>query len=162
MGEAAPRQISGTRIAHAELNALAQLSPGDYSGFAMLSTFEPCLMCTAASRHSHLGLLRFAASDPLWKDLPQLPGSVPHAGRHWPDRRLERFGWVSEWACLLPLLFSAERSPSGTVMEVHEAVHPDVSDLARDIVGRDEHISWRERGLRFAVGRVQGSLASIS
>src|SRR5690348_10834728 len=45
---AVPGQISGSNLAHAELNALASLPPGDYPQHVLYTTLEPCLLCTAA------------------------------------------------------------------------------------------------------------------
>lgn len=65
--------LANTTIAHAELNTCAQLPPGDYWDHTMYTTLEPCLLCTAAMIHTHIGTVRYAAADPLWLGLDQLP-----------------------------------------------------------------------------------------
>src|SRR5919112_4197214 len=57
-------QLAGTSLAHAEVNALAGLAPGDYWSHVLYTTLEPCLLCTAALTHAHVGAVRYAASDP--------------------------------------------------------------------------------------------------
>ena len=60
-------QVVGSYIAHAEINALATLPPGDYGDYTLYTSLEPCFLCTAALRHSHVGVVRFAAPDPMWR-----------------------------------------------------------------------------------------------
>src|SRR4051794_29736227 len=72
--QAAPAgQLAGTALGHAELNALAQLAPGSYEQHVLYTSLEPCLLCTAALTHTHVGQVRFAAADPLWRGLQRLP-----------------------------------------------------------------------------------------
>src|SRR4051812_8849667 len=66
-------QLAGTALGHAELNALAQLAPGSYEQHVLYTTLEPCLLCTAALTHTHVGQVRFAAADPLWRGPPPPP-----------------------------------------------------------------------------------------
>jgi tRNA(adenine34) deaminase len=62
---APPGQLAWTPVAHAELNALAQLAPDrHYPDYALLTTLEPCLMCHGAAVQSSLGSLAYAGADP--------------------------------------------------------------------------------------------------
>jgi len=63
----APGQgLSGTRIAHAEIDALAQLPATDrYRDHVLFSTLEPCLLCAAAALHSTVGRIEYAVADPF-------------------------------------------------------------------------------------------------
>ena len=57
-------QIFGTLVAHAELNALAQLGPElRYSDCTLWTTLEPCPLCIGAAWVSTVGRVRFAATD---------------------------------------------------------------------------------------------------
>ena len=61
---APPQQIAGTRLAHAELNALAQLSADRrWDSYTLYTTLEPCVLCVAATSVATLGRVRFAGSD---------------------------------------------------------------------------------------------------
>ena len=60
---APPGQLAGTRIAHAEINALAQLPPSAYESHVLYTTLEPCLVCFGAAVFSTIGTIRFAAAD---------------------------------------------------------------------------------------------------
>jgi tRNA(adenine34) deaminase len=58
--------VSGSRLAHAEVDALAQLPVTDrYRDHVIYSTLEPCLLCTAATLIATVGRIEYAASDPF-------------------------------------------------------------------------------------------------
>jgi len=61
---APPGQIFGSRVAHAEINALVQL-PLDrrYEDCTLWTTLEPCSQCIGAAWLSTIGTLRYAATD---------------------------------------------------------------------------------------------------
>jgi len=57
-------QLSGTRIAHAEVNSLAQLSTsGRYEDHALYVNVEPCCLCMGAVWQTGIGRLRYG-----WRD----------------------------------------------------------------------------------------------
>lgn len=57
-------QVGETRIAHAEMNALAQLGTDDRFPDAVLwSTLEPCPMCIGATWLATIGTVRYAGDD---------------------------------------------------------------------------------------------------
>jgi tRNA(Arg) A34 adenosine deaminase TadA len=57
--------LAGTRLAHAEVDALAQLpTTGRYSGHVLYSALEPCLLCLGAALLSTVGTIRYAGADP--------------------------------------------------------------------------------------------------
>jgi tRNA(adenine34) deaminase len=61
---AAPGQLAGTRLAHAEVNALAQLPPTKRHDRSMLyTTVEPCVLCVGATSLATVGRISFAAQD---------------------------------------------------------------------------------------------------
>src|ERR687884_703605 len=55
-----PGQLRGTHLAHAEINALAGLPGGRYPRHTLYTSLEPCLVCSAAAVHSHVGTVHFA------------------------------------------------------------------------------------------------------
>lgn len=58
-------RLSGTPIAHAEMNALARVEMGrDLSTSTLWTTQEPCSMCTSAMAFCGVGTARFIAPDP--------------------------------------------------------------------------------------------------
>src|SRR4051794_23748352 len=61
---APPGQIFGSRVAHAEINALVQLSlDRRYEDCTLWTTLEPCSQCIGAAWLSTIGTVRFAAPD---------------------------------------------------------------------------------------------------
>jgi len=61
---APPGQILGTRVAHAEINALVQLgSERRYFECVLWTTLEPCAQCIGAAWLSTMGRVSFAAGD---------------------------------------------------------------------------------------------------
>ena len=57
--------LEHTRLAHAELNALALLATeDDHAPLILWSTQHPCAMCAAAVRFVGIGHVRFVADDP--------------------------------------------------------------------------------------------------
>jgi tRNA(Arg) A34 adenosine deaminase TadA len=58
-------QLAGSHIAHAEVNALAQLgSQRHWHDAALLTTLEPCAMCHGAAIQASVAVLFFAGRDP--------------------------------------------------------------------------------------------------
>ena len=52
------------------VNALAGLAPGEYSGYTLYTTYEPCFMCAATIIGTyHIPKVAFAAYDPSWEGL---------------------------------------------------------------------------------------------
>ena len=57
--------LAGTRLAHAEIAALAQLpSSHRYEDHTLYSALEPCLLCVGATTLSKVGSIRYLAADP--------------------------------------------------------------------------------------------------
>jgi len=127
-------EVAGSYIAHAEINALATLPPGDYSDHILYTTLEPCFLCTAALRHSHVGVVRFAAPDPLWRGVERLPHLNDQIARRWTERDGPLGGHLQTWAALLPLVSAVERGVR-SVQHCHATAMPHVLALARAWAG---------------------------
>ncbi len=127
-------QIGGSNLAHAEVNALATLPPGEYTDHVLYSTLEPCFLCTAALRHSHIGTVQFAAPDPMWSGIDQLPQLNQHLARRWTRRQGPLGGPLQTLAAVLHLISAAERGIH-SVLECHEDAMPEALRLARTLAG---------------------------
>lgn len=58
-------QLAGTRLGHAEINALVGLSAREtYLELTLYTALEPCHLCLAAATTARLGRLSYAAADP--------------------------------------------------------------------------------------------------
>jgi tRNA(adenine34) deaminase len=82
-GEIVPLgQVAGSAIAHAEINTVATLPYGFYPDHVLYTTVEPCLLCTAALRLTHIGTVIFAFEDPRWSGVDRLHEVIPHSARY--------------------------------------------------------------------------------
>lgn len=62
--EAPGEGLSGSRLAHAEIDALIKLDGSKrYRDHVLYSTLEPCLLCVAAALHATVGRIEYAAAD---------------------------------------------------------------------------------------------------
>lgn len=58
-------QIGGTRLGHAEINALIALSSErKYPELTLYASLEPCHLCLAAATMARIGAVRYAGADP--------------------------------------------------------------------------------------------------
>jgi tRNA(Arg) A34 adenosine deaminase TadA len=76
---APPGQLAGTHVAHAELNALAQLGADrHYEDHALLTTLEPCGMCHGAAIQASIGapVSRVRPIPPAWRDTTNLVSPI--------------------------------------------------------------------------------------
>lgn len=154
-------QLAGTYLAHAEVNALAGLAPGDYWSHVLYTTLEPCLLCTAALTHAHVGAVRYAASDPLWAGIEQLPRLNQHIARRWPDRQGPLSGPLAGWGGLLPLAWSLARAADGPVARAYEQTAPPLLQLARVLVGSGEIVALRRLPLAQALHQIWPRLLAL-
>lgn len=124
------RELAGTNLAHAELNVLARLPRGGYPDHTLLTTLEPCLLCSAALRLCHVGTVEYAAADPIWAGVAKIPELSGQLARHWPARVGPWTGPLGRWAALLPLVTYAEQGASGPVRDGYAAAEPELTALA--------------------------------
>ena len=87
---AGPGPISATYMAHAEMNALAQLPARRGGDYSIYSTFEPCYMCMSALLFYRVDRVCFASSDPVWAGMHEWLGTAPWATRR--ETRHEHLG----------------------------------------------------------------------
>jgi tRNA(adenine34) deaminase len=129
-----PGQVGGSFLAHAEINALAPLVPGEYGDHVLYSTLEPCLLCSAALRHSHVGTVRYAAPDPTWSGVERVPSLNPLFARRWSRRVGPVDGPLRTLGTVLHLVSAVERG-SRTVIAAHANSAPMALRRARALAG---------------------------
>lgn len=84
---APPGQLAGAAIAHAEINVLAQLPAQQrYEDHRLLTTLEPCLLCSGALIHAHVGTVVYAAPDPMWRGIDEIPSVGGAIAARWAHR----------------------------------------------------------------------------
>ena len=114
--------LAGTLMAHAEMNALACLPVGDYEGYTLFTTFEPCLMCAGSLRLYGIPQVAYAADDPVWDGVHEVLSQVPVIARRLASRtRLG--GPFGAFAHVLHLSWLLEHAPAH-VTEAHSLLAP--------------------------------------
>ena len=136
-------QLAGSRIAHAEINALATLPPADRSDETLFTTLQPCFACTAAIVMSRLGAVRFAGRDPIWDCLDGIPGSHPLLAERWHKQDGPLEGPLAAWAALFPLVDLLERSSGEPPAGAFRVYEPGLVTFAQQLL-----IDRRVRDLR--------------
>jgi tRNA(adenine34) deaminase len=129
--EPAGRELGRTRLAHAEVNALAALdSSRRYEGYTLYSALEPCHVCLAAAIAVRVGLVRYAAADPYGGAVGLLRPSADHLAHP-----IEIEGPLEGTRGRLPELLHVAhflwRVPDGDVMRFYRARHPEHVEAAR-------------------------------
>jgi tRNA(adenine34) deaminase len=124
-------QLAGSRLGHAEVNALAAL-PADLTceSATLYTLLEPCHMCLGAAQAVRIGTVRYAAADPWGGADGRLVPSEDHL-----VHPLVVVGPLEDrWARLGELLLVAHvfwRVPNGNVASFYRRTRPDVIEAAR-------------------------------
>jgi tRNA(adenine34) deaminase len=126
--------VAGTYIAHAEINALALLPPGEYDDHIIWSSLEPCFMCSAAILHSHVGAIRFAAADPIVDGVDRLPEMNRWVSTRWPDKQGPLSGSASVFGGVLPIVWVLQRRPDGVVSGIYADANRSLLPHARRLL----------------------------
>lgn len=145
--------LAGTRIAHAEIDALAQLPATErYRDHVLHSTLEPCLLCAAAALHSTVGRIEYAVADPFGGGCS---GGIDtgHWRRSAPEIASALGGWPGELSAALQSAFwqarpehprsaeivaafgAAARSAGERVLELDGAAPPRLEEALPRLLG---------------------------
>jgi tRNA(Arg) A34 adenosine deaminase TadA len=127
-------QLSRSRLAHAELNAMVSLSSErTYEGFTLYTTLEPCHLCLSAALSIQIGSLWFAAHDPYGGAVGKLLPSAAHEAH--PALRIE--GPLADapgrLAELLFLSVFVCGMPDANVMAFYRSTRPHLVVLAKTL-----------------------------
>lgn len=123
--EAAPGQLSYSHLAHAELNALAQLPPIQrYEDHVVLTTLEPCLLCVGAAVMATVGRVEYAGADP-YGGSAHVQVENPHTARLMPSLIGPAEGALGVIGALLHYAFYTERNPDGVVVSAYREAMPE-------------------------------------
>ena len=141
--EAPPGHLHGSYIAHAEIDVLGQLPPGDYSDHKLFTTLEPCALCSVAIVMSKIGHVAYAAADPLWRDLTRLKDVDPFLAERWPARAGPLTGPIAGFGGLLPLFWFLRNKPDGRVVQAYRQHRPELLSLAEFL---DADPAWAALG----------------
>jgi tRNA(adenine34) deaminase len=115
------RGLAGSRLAHAEVDALAQLPATErYRDHVLYSTLEPCLLCVAATLHATVGRIEYATPDPFGGGCS---GAIDTA--HWrrsaPEIAAPLGGWPGRLSAALQSAFWQAHPEHRCAAEILEA-----------------------------------------
>jgi tRNA(Arg) A34 adenosine deaminase TadA len=135
--EQALGQLSGTRIAHAELNALALLpTNGSYGHHALYSSVEPCCLCLGAALQTGIGRVVFAFEDAYAGAARCLTLTNPQASRKFPTVDPPVGGPTKRLSALFVMVhYQVHRPALPHVAEPWERTEPELTELARGPIG---------------------------
>jgi tRNA(Arg) A34 adenosine deaminase TadA len=136
-------QLAGSRLAHAEVNALAQLGEHEHAGYELYVTMEPCFLCAAAIAIARVPRVAFAGEDPMWRFVTDLGDLHPVLAERWYTSVGPMTGPLAAWATLLPIVERLSRRPDGPRLDAYRSTVPNLVDLAEDLVanGRAESLA---------------------
>lgn len=125
--------IAGTRLAHAEVNALVGLSSAEtYERMTIYTALEPCHLCLAAATSARIGRLRYAAVDLYGGAVGKLLPSE--------DMRLHPLGIdgpLSGASGLFPELLHVRhmlwRLPDSNVVALYRRLRPELIELVGEL-----------------------------
>ena len=135
--EQAAGQLSFSHLAHAELNALAQLSPTSrHEDHVVLTTLEPCLLCVGAAVMATVGRVEYAGADP-YGGAAHVELKNAHTARLMPPISGPAEGLAGTLGALLHYAFYVERNPGGAVATAYRDCMPEfVAEIeANGLVG---------------------------
>jgi tRNA(adenine34) deaminase len=127
-------QVSGTRVAHAEINALVQLGTARrYLDCTLWTTLEPCAQCIGAAWLSTIGRVAYAATD-VYGGASRLIERQIEAADSARDFHMEVAGPLggplARFSELLQVAFFLGRDPAHHVSDLYRERRPELAALA--------------------------------
>ncbi len=133
-GEPAEGSLSGSHLAHAEINAMLWLPKGlPYSGCRLVTSLEPCQMCTGAIRLATIGALTYLGADPVMGTAWALD-SARYVGHRPVSVTGPADGPAGQLAAAMPLAFTLARSPAGGFAKAARERAPDLTGAADALI----------------------------
>jgi tRNA(adenine34) deaminase len=140
-GEAPPPfGLAGSRLAHAEVNAMLGLPLGPtarFDDYTIFTTTEPCLLCAGAVSMVRVGSVYYAAADPVAGSVDALSGDNPYLRRRSTNVVGPRHDMVGAVSRLLTEDWSWRVQPGGLVEEVCRELQPDLAAVVEGLVASD-------------------------
>jgi tRNA(Arg) A34 adenosine deaminase TadA len=139
--------LQGTRIAHAEMNALACTKSGaPLDRCTLWTSLQPCLMCASAAVLAGVGTVRYLAPDPLFFGIESIPDLNAFTRRRWPSYHGPH---EAEWAIVAGVIahhLLAFWEPNGLAMAALTEHESETATLLRSVVEERLVIDAATRG----------------
>jgi tRNA(Arg) A34 adenosine deaminase TadA len=130
--ERSATHLSGTIMAHAEMDALSQVPFGTPLTGTLLTTFEPCFMCAATIAFYGVPSVHFAAADPYFEGLHDWLGTYRFTVQRTPER-VELGGIVGTFCHVLHLTWLISHPAPTSVTDAHRELSPRVFACALEL-----------------------------
>lgn len=135
MAEQHADRLSGTMMAHAEMDVLSQVPFGTRPTGALYTTFEPCLMCAATIVQYRVAEIHYAAADPVFDGLHDWFGTFPFTAERVP-RRHHLGGPIGAFCHVLHLTWLVAQPAPDHVLSAHQNIAPEHLACAAEIAQR--------------------------
>jgi tRNA(adenine34) deaminase len=149
-----PGVLASTTLAHAEMNALAQLRIGDNSNLTLYTTFEPCLMCASTILTCRIPRVHYGAADPFCDGIHDWFAELPFAQDRLPERECLG-GPFGAFCHVLHLSWLTFWMADGPVVDAHRRLAPSHLELVTAVA------TERLRGVADDKGDVVDAVASV-
>lgn len=158
-----PGALAGSRVAHAEVNALAMIPVSSSpASLTLHTTLESCFLCAAATAMTRIPRVEFAGADPFWRFLDD--PTIHHERMR--TRWYQRSGpWVSPlgaWAALLVICDTITRHPASSSLAEWRRNSAALTVLGDDLVASGQVEAWREMPQERALASVMDRLEEAS
>jgi tRNA(Arg) A34 adenosine deaminase TadA len=135
MGEHSASHLSGTAMAHAEMDVLSQVPFGTRVTGSLYTTFEPCVMCAATIAFYRVPVLHYAAADPFFDGLVDWLATYPFTAERQP-RRVRLGGPVGAFCHVLHLAWLVAYPAPAHVVDAHRRLASAALECAQEIAQR--------------------------
>lgn len=153
--------LAGSYLAHAEMNALIRLDERHRPEHTLYTTLEPCFLCAVATTMSHVGAVRFAGSDPVWRFLQDLPAEHPELAARWPKVEGPLPGPIGAFASLLGIGDLLTREPSERAIDTFRDSMPELVEWALRLVAGGDFEVWRTLDLDEVITAIWRQLVEL-
>jgi tRNA(adenine34) deaminase len=161
--EQSATHLSGTMMAHAEMDVLSQVPFGTRLRGTLFTTFEPCLMCAATIAFYKVPAVHYAAADPYFEGLHDWLGTYRFTIERTPER-VKLGGPVGTFCHVLHLTWLISHPAPRYVIDAHRDLSPRVFACALQLAdqGRLRDLSDRGVDVVEAIGELWRQLMALN
>jgi tRNA(adenine34) deaminase len=132
-----PHYLASSLLAHAEVNALAGLTPERrYADCELVSSLEPCPLCMGAVVQATVGRVCYLGADPF-NGAAALRITTRYTSRVPLALSGPREDAAGRLAAGLHVAFFLRRRPAGPCATAHRELRPDLVDAAESLIAAD-------------------------
>lgn len=127
------RTLTGNMMAHAEMNAMAELDAFDAEGLHLYTTLEPCLMCAATAISLKVAHVHYAADDEFFEGMNDFWADHPVTAERRPERTGPLGPELAAFARLLPMIFTLHHFAGRSAERLARETHPQLAQLVDEL-----------------------------